>query len=126
MKKIINTDAAPAAIGPYSQAVMAGDFLFMSGQLALDPGSGELVAGDVAAQTEQVMENFIAILAAAGLGFANVVKVTIYLKSMNDFKTVNEIYGKYFEDEPPARVTVEVARLPLDVLVEIDCIAYKG
>jgi len=126
MKKVVSTDAAPAALGPYSQAVIAGDFLFTSGQVALHPGSGELVPGDVAAQTERVMENLKAVLAAAGMTFTNVVKATIYLNRMDDFRTVNEVYGTYFTDEPPARSTVEVARLPLDVLVEIDCIAYKG
>ncbi len=126
MKKVVSADAAPAAIGPYSHAVIAGGFLFTSGQVALDPESGELVSGDVTAQTERVMQNLEAVLAAAGLGFANVVKVTIYLKSMDDFKAVNEVYGSYFTEEHPARSTVEVARLPLDVLVEIDCIAYKG
>ncbi|MCP4231300.1 MAG: RidA family protein [bacterium] len=125
-KKAINTDSAPAAIGPYSQAVLAGDFLFTSGQVAIDPAGGELVSGDVAAQTERVMENLKAVLAAAEMGFEDVVKATIYLKSMDDFTAVNGVYGGYFEEEPPARATVEVARLPLDVLVEIDCIAYKG
>ena len=126
MKKVISADAAPAAIGPYSHAVHAGGFLFTSGQVALDPASGELISGDVSAQAEQVLENLKAVLAAAGMDFPNVVKVTIYLKSMDDFKSVNEVYGTYFTDDHPARSTVEVARLPLDVLVEIDCIAYKG
>ena len=126
MKKVIRTDDAPAAIGPYSQAVMAGGFLFTSGQVAIDPANGELVSGDVAAQTERVMDNLKAVLAAAEMGFEVVVKATIYLKSMDDFKVVNEVYGGYFDEAPPARATVEVARLPLDVLVEIDCIAYKG
>lgn len=126
MKKVVSADDAPAAIGPYSHAVHAGGFLFTSGQVALDPTSGELVSGDVSAQAEQVLKNLNAVLTAADMDFGNVVKVTIYLKSMDDFKAVNEVYGSYFTDDHPARSTVEVARLPLDVLVEIDCIAYKG
>ncbi len=126
MKKIVSADAAPAAIGPYSHAVHVGGFLFTSGQVALDPVSGELVPGDVSAQAERVMKNLKAVLVAADMNLANVVKVNIYLKSMDDFKAVNEVYGTYFTDDHPARSTVEVARLPLDVLVEIDCIAYKG
>jgi 2-iminobutanoate/2-iminopropanoate deaminase len=126
MKKVVSADAAPAAIGPYNHAVTAGGFLFTSGQVALDPDSGELISGDVTAQTKQVLQNLGAVLAADGLDFTNVVKVTIYLKSMDDFKAVNDVYGTYFTEEHPARSTVEVARLPLDVLVEIDCIAYKG
>lgn len=123
-RRVISTDKAPGAIGPYSQAVAAGNLVFCSGQIALDPASGQLVGnGDVAAQTTQVMSNLAAVLEAAGASFASVVKTTIYLKDMGDFPVVNEAYGKHFPAEPPARATVEVARLPKDVLVEIDAIA---
>ena len=122
-KKIISTPAAPVAIGPYSQAVQAGNFLFASGQIAIDPATGELVTKGVAAQTQRVMENLRAVLAAAGANFSSVVKTTIYLADMGDFAQVNEVYAGYFEQAPPARATVEVARLPKDVAVEIDAIA---
>lgn len=122
-KEIVATADAPAAIGPYSQAMKAGGFLFVSGQIPLDPKSGELVAGSIAEQTRQVMENLRAVLAAAGLGLDRVVKTTIYLASLDDFATVNAIYGEYFAGEPPARATVEVSRLPRGARVEIEAIA---
>lgn len=123
-KQIISTTEAPAAIGPYSQAVQAGDWLFLSGQIALDPASGELVAGDAAAQAEQVMANIGAVLQAAGLDFDALVKTTIYLVDLQDFAIVNEIYGRFFSAESaPARATVQVAGLPKNALVEIDGIA---
>jgi 2-iminobutanoate/2-iminopropanoate deaminase len=125
-RKIIKTEDAPQAIGPYSQAVEAGGFLFVSGQIPIDPKTGNVLQADIKAQTQLVMENARAILLAAGGGMQNVVKSTIYLKSMTDFTAVNEVYGKYFPSEPPARATVEVSRLPKDVSVEIDFIAWKG
>ena len=125
MKKIIKTDAAPQAIGPYSQAIEANGFLFVSGQIALDPKSGQIVSGDVKEQAKRVMENGKAIIEAAGSSLSRVVKTTIYLKNIADFSVVNEIYGGYFPADPPARATVEVSRLPKDVLVEIDFIATK-
>ncbi len=126
MKRTIKTGAAPQAIGPYSQAVEANGFVFVSGQIPLDPKSGAVVAGDIKEQTKRVMENGKAILAAAGCGMDKVVRTTIYLKSIGDFAAVNEVYGSYFPSEPPARATVEVSRLPKDVTVEIDFIAAKG
>lgn len=125
-RTIINTDQAPAPVGPYNQAVVAsGQMIFVAGQIALDPVSGELVGpGDVAAQTQQVIANLGAILAAAGASFDNVVKTSVFLKDMEDFATVNQIYGQYFGGATaPARACVEVARLPRDVAVEIECIA---
>jgi 2-iminobutanoate/2-iminopropanoate deaminase len=123
-KKTILTKDAPQPIGPYSQAVQANGFLFCSGQIPLHPATGELVGGsDVQAQAKQVMENVKAVLAAGGASFETVVKTTIFLKNMGDFPKVNEIYGTYFKGATPARSTVEVARLPKDVLVEIECIA---
>ena len=122
MKEVF-TKKAPEALGPYSQAIVAGDFLFASGQIGIDPETGEVVEG-IEAQTKQVMENLKAVLAEAGADFSNVVKFTIYLNSMDDFQTVNEIYGSFLEKPYPARATIEVSRLPKDVLVEIDAIAY--
>lgn len=119
----IHTDLAPAAIGPYSQAVVAGGFCFCSGQIPLDPTSGLLVEGDVGAQTHRVLANLSAVLAAAGAGWADVVKTTVYLKDMSDFAAMNKVYAEVLGDARPARVTVEVARLPRDVAVEIDAIA---
>lgn len=120
----VSSPKAPAAIGPYSQAVRAGGFLFCSGQIALDPATGELVPGDVRVQTERVMQNLGAVLAAGGSGWDRVVKVTIFLTDMSDFAAVNEIYGRYFEGlTPPARATVAVRTLPRNVDVEIDCVA---
>ena len=123
MREVISTPDAPKAIGPYSQAIKAGGFVFTAGQVAFDPVTGQVVAGDVSAQTERVMKNLAAILLAAGSGFEKVVRCTVFLKSMNDFAAMNEVYGRYFTAAPPARSTVEVARLPKDVLVEIDIIA---
>ncbi len=123
MKKAIKTDKAPAPIGPYNQAIMAGNTLFVSGQIPLNPANGELVKGDVKEQTRRVMENLKAILKEAGLDFANVVKCSIFISDMKDFPLINEIYGGYFTETPPARETVQVAGLPMGVDVEISCIA---
>lgn len=123
MVKEIHTKNAPAAIGPYSQAIQAGDFIYVSGQIGINPASGEVVEG-IEAQTKQVMENLTAILTEAGTNFSQVVKFTIFLNDMNNFSTVNEIYGSYLEKPYPARATVEVSRLPKDVLVEMDVIVY--
>ena len=125
MKKIISTADAPKAIGPYSQAIEANGFVFVSGQIPLDPVTGDIVSGDIREQTKRVMENGKAILAAAGCAMSTVVKSTIYLKNIGDFASVNEIYGSYFPVDPPARATVEVSRLPKDVAVEIDFVAMK-
>ncbi len=126
-RTVIATDGAPKAIGPYSQAIRAGNLLFCSGQIALDPASGQVVGeGDVAVQTRRVMDNLDAVLRAAGAGFASVVKTTIYLRDMNHFPVVNQIYGERAGAEPPARATVEVSGLPRGVLVEIDAIAVLG
>jgi 2-iminobutanoate/2-iminopropanoate deaminase len=122
-KQVIQTANAPAAIGPYSQAIRAGDLLFVSGQIPLDPKTGELVKSGVADETKKVLENLKAILEAAGGSFGDVVKTTIFLKDMNNFSVVNEVYGSFFPQPFPARATVEVARLPRDVNVEIDVIA---
>ncbi|NLX84795.1 MAG: RidA family protein [Synergistaceae bacterium] len=122
MKEIICTDKAPAAIGPYSQGVKAGGFLFLSGQIALDPKTMTVVPGDVVAQTEQVMKNMKGALESQGLDFDDVVKTTVFIKDMNDFGALNEVYGKYFPNNAPARSCVEVARLPKDVLIEIEAI----
>jgi 2-iminobutanoate/2-iminopropanoate deaminase len=123
-KKIILTKNAPQPIGPYSQAVQAGNLLFCSGQIPLHPATGEVVGGsDVQAQAKQVLENVKAVLEAAGTSLDKVVKSTIFLKNMGDFPKVNEIYGAYFKSDTPARSTIEVARLPKDVLVEVECIA---
>lgn len=122
MKEVF-TENAPAAIGPYSQAMVAGDFVFASGAIGVDPKTGD-VADDVEGQTKQVMDNLKAVLTEAGTDFSKVVKFTIYLNSMDDFAKVNEVYGAYLEKPYPARATVEVARLPKDLLVEIDAIAY--
>ncbi len=126
MSEVILTENAPQPIGPYSQAVRAGDYLFCSGQVALDPKSGQVVSQDVTEQTKKVMENMGAVLRAAGCTWEQVVKSTIFLKSMADFPKVNEVYGAYFKSNPPARSTVEVSRLPKDVQVEIEVIAYCG
>jgi 2-iminobutanoate/2-iminopropanoate deaminase len=123
MREVIATPDAPKAIGPYSQGIKAGGFVFSAGQVALDPATGQVVPGDIAGQTERVMKNLAAVLEAAGTGFERVVRCTVFLKSMNDFAAMNEVYGRYFTAAPPARSTVEVARLPKDVLVEIDVIA---
>ena len=126
-KQAISTTDAPAAIGPYSQAVLIGDFLYTSGQVALDPASGALVPGGVTEQTALVIQNLKAVLAAAGASLAQVVKTTVFLKNMGDFAAMNEVYGRYFAGDDvvaPARSTVEVARLPKDALVEIEVIAH--
>jgi 2-iminobutanoate/2-iminopropanoate deaminase len=123
MKKIISTSEAPGAIGPYSQAVRTGAFLFCSGQIPLDPKSGQMIAGDIAAQTRRVLDNVAAVLKAEGLTFDHVVKTTIFLTNLGDFQTVNEIYGSYFKQDPPARSTVQVAALPKGANVEIEVIA---
>jgi len=121
----IQTSDAPAAIGPYSQGVTVGELVFTAGQIALDPSTGEVVAGDVAAQTDRVLRSLSAILMAAGSSLHRVVKTTVYLKNMADFAVMNEVYGRHFGEHKPARSTVEVARLPRDVLVEIDAIALR-
>lgn len=123
MKKAIKTDKAPAPIGPYNQGVMAGNTLYVSGQIPLNPANGELVKGDVKEQTQMVMENLKAILREAGMDFSNVVKCSIFISDMKDFPKINEVYGGYFTETPPARETVQVAGLPLGVDVEISCIA---
>ena len=123
MRDVVLTDRGAKPIGPYSQGIKAGGFVFTAGQVGFDPATGQVVVGDVSAQTERVMKNLGAILLAAGTGFEKVVRCTVFLKSMNDFAVMNEVYGRYFTAAPPARSTVEVARLPKDVLVEIDVIA---
>jgi 2-iminobutanoate/2-iminopropanoate deaminase len=126
-RTVITTDHAPGAIGPYSQAIRCGGLVFCSGQIALDPATGAIVGPrDVEAQTRQVMANLGAVLAAAGASWGSVVKTTIFLASMDDFARVNAVYGEFFDAAPPARATVEVSRLPKDVLVEIDAIAAAG
>ncbi|NLC94877.1 MAG: RidA family protein [Bacilli bacterium] len=124
-KKIIYTDKAPKAIGPYSQAVLMGDLLFVSGQVPLDPETMTIVSDDVKLQTHQVLKNLQAILNEAGMSLENVVKTTVYIKDMNDFAAINEVYAEYFTTNKPARACVEVARLPKDVKVEIELIAHK-
>jgi len=126
VRQAVTSPDAPAAIGPYSQAIKAGPFVFVSGQIPLDPGSGQMVAGDVSVQTHRVMQNLHAVLEAAGCSLDNVVRSTIFLADLNDFSTVNEIYGGYFTAPAPARATVQVARLPRDARVEIDVVAYLG
>jgi 2-iminobutanoate/2-iminopropanoate deaminase len=123
--KSLRSEQAPEPIGPYSQAIQAGDFIFTSGQIAINPRTGAIDSADVAAQTRQVLDNLTAVLQAAGLNLAQVIKTTIFLKDMNDFPRVNEIYALYFRDVLPARSTVQVARLPKDALIEIECIAWK-
>lgn len=122
----ISTDAAPGAIGPYSQAIVAGDLVFCSGQIPLDPTSGQVIEGTIEDQTRRVLDNLTAVLNAAGSSVEQVVKTTIFLADMNDFAAVNAIYGEYFRSEPPARSTVQVARLPRDVRVEIEAIALRA
>jgi 2-iminobutanoate/2-iminopropanoate deaminase len=123
MKDVVLTDKGPKPIGPYSQAIKAGGFLFASGQVALDPRGNEFYTGDIRQQSERVLENIKGILEAGGVNLHHVVKTTVYLKDMNDFAAMNEVYGKYFTAAPPARTTVQVARLPKDALVEIEVIA---
>jgi 2-iminobutanoate/2-iminopropanoate deaminase len=123
MREVIATDQAPQAIGPYSQAIRAQGLIFTSGQVAIDPATQQVIAGDVSAQTERVLKNLAAILQASGSSLEKVLRCTVFLKNMGDFGAMNEVYGRYFKQAPPARSTVEVARLPKDVLVEIDVIA---
>jgi 2-iminobutanoate/2-iminopropanoate deaminase len=122
-KEVVATKQAPAAIGPYSQAIKANGFVYTAGQIAIDPASGNVIEGDVRQQTERVCQNLKAILDAAGSGFDKVVKTTVFLKNMSDFAAMNEVYGKFFTQPAPARSTVEVAALPKNVLVEIDVVA---
>ena len=124
-KEIINTKKAPAAIGPYSQAVRVGDLVFTSGQIPIDPSTGEFVSGDIKAQAEQSLKNIQAILNEANMDFSNVIKVNVFLKDMNDFAKVNEVYASYFKEPYPARSCVQVAKLPKDAPVEIEIIAQK-
>jgi 2-iminobutanoate/2-iminopropanoate deaminase len=123
MRQAVSTPSAPAAIGPYSQAIRAGSLLFVSGQIPIDPATGSMIDGDIAAQTHRVFQNIGAILTAAGASFDQVVRATVYLADMNDFGVVNEVYGTYFSSPAPARATVQAARLPKDARVEIDVIA---
>lgn len=123
MKNVVNTDRAPKPIGPYSQAIKANGFVYLSGQVALDPQSGEIVGSDIRQQTERVFENIKGILEAAGANLHHVIKATVFLKDMNDFSAMNEVYARYFTVAPPARSTVQVSRLPKDALVEIEIIA---
>jgi 2-iminobutanoate/2-iminopropanoate deaminase len=125
VREIVATEAAPQAIGPYSQAVSLGDFVFTSGQIPIDPKTGVFVEGGIAEQTEQVLRNLAEVLRAAGTSLEAVVKTTVYLADMNDFAAMNEVYGRYFSNEPPARSTVQAARLPRDARVEIDAIAAR-
>ena len=123
MRDVIATQQAPQAIGPYSQAIRGAGLIFTSGQIAIDPATSQIVGGDVRVQTERVLQNLSAILTASGSGLEKVLRCTVFLKNMADFAAMNEVYGRFFKDAPPARSTVEVARLPKDVLVEIDAIA---
>jgi 2-iminobutanoate/2-iminopropanoate deaminase len=125
MRSIISTKDAPEAIGPYSQAIKANGLIFTSGQIAIDPATQQVITGDISAQTDRVLRNLSEILEAAGSGLGKVVRCTVFLKNMGDFAALNAVYGKYFSSAPPARSTVEVARLPKDVLVEIDVIALE-
>ncbi|HEY5036462.1 MAG TPA: RidA family protein [Chthoniobacterales bacterium] len=126
MKKIVSTKEAPAAVGPYSQAIRSGSMLFCAGQIPLDPQSGQIVSDDIAKQTKRVLDNISAVLRAENLNFSHVVKTTIFLTDMGDFQTVNEIYGSHFRDNPPARSTVEVSALPKGAKVEIEVIAVAN
>ena len=123
MREIVSTDKAPGAIGPYSQAIKTGGLLFCSGQIPIDPVTGEFVSNEIAEQTEQVLKNLSAVLEAGGMSLANVVKTTVFLADMSDFAAMNEVYGRYFSENKPARATVQAARLPRDAKVEIECIA---
>ena len=125
-KKVVHTEKAPKAIGPYSQAIEARPFLFVSGQVPIDPSTGELVAGDIRQQTRQVLDNIKNILGSRGLSLEQVVKTTLFLKDMGNFSQVNEVYASYFQAEPPARSTVEVAKLPRNVDIEIEAVAFIG
>ncbi|MDP8982731.1 MAG: RidA family protein [Acidobacteriota bacterium] len=122
-KRAISTDAAPKAIGPYSQAIVSGGVVYLSGQIPLDPNTGQIVEGDIVQQTERVFENLKGVLEAAGASFGSVLKTTVFLLDMGEFARMNEVYARYFPADPPARSTVQAARLPRDVRIEIDCIA---
>ena len=122
-KEKISSSGAPAALGPYSQAIRCGNLVFVSGQIPLDPATGKLVDGDIGIQTERVLKNLAAVLEEAGSSLANVLKTTVYLRDLGDFSGMNEVYGKFFGENPPARATVEVARLPRDASIEIDLVA---
>ncbi len=124
--KVVHTDNAPAAVGPYSQAMIAGDYMYVSGQIPVDSSTGKIVDGGVEEQTKQVLKNAMAILEEAGVTYKNVIKTTVFMKDMNDFATMNAVYAEFFTDHKPARAAVEVARLPLDVLVEIQMFVYVG
>jgi 2-iminobutanoate/2-iminopropanoate deaminase len=126
MKNVVATDGAPKAIGPYSQAIVHNGVAYLSGQIPLDPATGQVIEGDIVAQTTRVLENLKAVLAASGSSLDRVLKTTVYIQDMVEFAKMNEVYGKYFGDKPPARSTIEAARLPRDVRVEIDCIAIVG
>jgi 2-iminobutanoate/2-iminopropanoate deaminase len=126
VKHIVQTDKAPQAIGPYSQAIKAGGFVFASGQIPIDPATGQFVSGGIAEQTEQVMKNLKAVLEAAASGLDRVVKTTVFLADMSEFAAMNEVYGKFFGNDPPARATIQAARLPRDARVEIEAIAFAG
>jgi 2-iminobutanoate/2-iminopropanoate deaminase len=123
-KKVIETEKAPKPIGPYSQAIRAENFIFLSGQIPIDPSTGEMIRGDIRQQTRQVLENMKGVLESQGLGMEDVVKVTIFLKDMGNFNEMNEVYATYFSSSPPARSTVEVAKLPRNAEIEIEAIAY--
>lgn len=125
-REIVSTDSAPTAIGPYSQAIRANGFLFLSGQIALDPRTGQLVGTDIKQQTRQTLENVRAVLEAAGSSLAQVVRCTVFLAEMNDFGPMNEEYGSFFRDQPPARSTVQAARLPRNALIEVEVVALAG
>ncbi len=122
-KDVISTSRAPAALGPYSQAIRWGDLIFVSGQIPIDPATSQVVGDDVAAQTERVLQNLAAVLEAAGASLGQVLKTTVYLRDLNDFGKMNEVYARFFSEQPPARATVQVARLPRDVSVEIEAVA---
>lgn len=126
MKKVIRTEQAPKAIGPYSQAILAGNFLFASGQIPIDPSNGQVVCGGIENQVKQVMENIKNVLAAADMGLNDIIKTTVFITDMDNFPKVNEIYGSYFDKTPPARSCVEVSKLPKGVEVEIEVVAYKN
>ncbi len=124
-RKVVYTEKAPKPVGPYSQAIIAGDFIFTAGQIPIDPKTNQIVQADIKEQTRQVLENLKAVLESAGATFDDVVKVTVYMKDLNEFSAMNEVYSEYFKNSPPARTTVEVSRLPRDVKIEIDLIAVK-
>lgn len=126
MKKIIRTEKAPQPVGPYSQAVIGGGLIFIAGQVGVDPQIGSMVEGGVPAQTDQILQNLGAVLEAAGSGFSKVLKTSVFLADMDDFTAMNEVYGRFFKDQPPVRTTIQAARLPMDALVEIDLVALAN